>query len=351
MIIYIIMLIISLFFSIYAQNTKTYPALRGTYHILAVLSALPFLIVTVFRYRVGTDWTFVYEPYFYYINHKIEKFNEIGFNLINRVIGWFTEDSWWMFAFVGAATIILFFIAIYDQSVHIPYSILLFFVINKYFTSLNQIRQMFAMAIFVYALKFVYQRKWKPYMFIVTIACTIHLSSVLYYFVYFLYGWKTTLKKSILLFTALVAALPIFKVVAPIIISFTRYSWYLDSSFNENNFYLMGFIVNAFFMGVHFLYLKRAADDIHFQFMSNMMLLSTVLLLFSADIPQVLRAAEAFSVVQIFSFPIISKMEKDENIKLWGIVLVVGIYSAKLWYDVYINQWHGVIPYHWVFFR
>lgn len=349
--VYIIMLLVSVWFGGQASSAKKTSSWKE-YRILAVLSAIPFIGVTVFRYRVGTDWTYVYEPYLYYIKHGIEEFAEKGFTLIYKIIGLFTDDSWWVIAFVGLLTIIFFFLAIYQQSCMIPFSILLFFITNKYFTSLNQIRQMLAMSLFIYSLKYIYQRNWKMYFFLNLIGNSIHTSSMMYLPLYFLYGKKIDARGNIILLVASVVSFPVLRVLLPKIVGLTRFGWYLDSQYVQNNFYLIGFCVTLLFTLLHIWYLSRFPDgDMKYQFMTVMMSLSTIMLLYSAVIPQILRISEGLSVVQIFSFAEILKKEKED--KIWGFVwiLIVGIYTIKLLYDVYVNGWYGALPYQTIFSR
>lgn len=352
MFIYVLMLLISIYFAVYANDTKPYPMFHTSYRVFAVLSALPFLLVTVLRYQVGTDWTYVYEPYLYYIKNGITEFSEVGFTLIYRFFGIFTNDSWYVIAFIGFMTVLLFFCAIYQQSSMIPFSILLFVITNKYFTSLNQIRQMLAMALFIYSLKYIYQRNWKGYFLLNILGSSIHTSSLMYLPFYFLYGKKATVKSCAGVLGLGLVTFPVVRVLLPKLVALSRYGWYLNSQYSQNNFYFLGFAVTLFFALLHIFCLYRNhKEDLRFHFMTYVMLASTILLLYSAALPQILRVSEGLSVIQIFSFPEMLKKEKEE--KIWMILwlLIVGIYVVKLLYDVYVNQWYDVIPYRSVFSR
>ena len=352
MLIYIIMLIVSIYFAVYASQLKTYPMFATSYRIFAALSALPFILVTVLRYRVGTDWTYVYEPYLYYIKNGIEEFSEVGFTTIYRVFALFTDDAWYPIAFIGFITVLLFFGAIYQQSCMIPFSILLFVLINKYFTSLNQIRQMLAMSIFIYSLKHIYQKNWKGYFLWNLLGTSIHTSSLLYLPFYFLYGRKATVKRCVGIMVLNVILFPVAVIVLPKLLALTPYGWYLDSPYAQNNFYLLGFFVIFFATVLHvFCLYRNHEEDIKFHFMTYMMLASTILLLYSAVLPQILRVSEGLSVIQILSFPQMLKKEKEEKIWILLWLMIVGTYTVKLLYDVYVNKWYNAIPYRTIFSR
>lgn len=352
MILYVVMVAVSMLFAVYAKNARPLPALKTTYCTLAVLSALPFVLVTVLRYRVGTDWTYVYEPHFYYIRHGITGFSEGGFNLLYKFFALFTEDAWWVIAFVGLVTMVLFFTAIYQQSCMIPFSILLFFISNRYFTALNQIRQMLAMSMFVYSLKYIQQRKWKAYFVWNLLGFSIHTSSIIYFPLYFVYGYEVSWKKCAAILGIFTAGYPVLRVVLPRLASFTRFAWYLSSAFQQNDFYLMGFLVTLFLTLLHlFVLMRYPAEDKEYSFYCLAMTFSTVILMFSSVLPQVLRMSEALSVVQLFSLPKLFQKEKNDALWLFMWLLAVAVLTAKLLYDVYVNHWYDVLPYHTVFFR
>lgn len=352
MTIYIVMTAISMVLAKFAVMARGNGYLRD-YRLWAVLSAMPFILVTVLRYRVGTDWTYVYEPYLYYIKHGITEFGEQGFNLIYKFFGLFTDDSWWVIAFVGLMTVVFFFLAIYQQSPMIPFSILLFVLCNKYFTALNQIRQMLAMSIFIYSLKYIEKRNWKGYFFWNLLGATIHTSSVMYLPVYFLYGRHATVKRSAWILILSCASYPFINAAFKVLVSLTKYAWYMeDSTYSQNNFYLLGFLVTLFYTVMHIFALSRHPEgDLKLEFWTNMMVLSTVLLLFSTAMTQVLRVSEGLSVVQVLSLPYLLKKEEDDHVWFWMWLMIVGGYTVKLLYDVYINQWYGVIPYQTIFSR
>lgn len=250
MLVYLFMLAVSLIFAVQASRAKRYPALRVTFLIYAWGSVLPFVVITAIRYRIGTDW-YIYESYFGYIKNHINKFEEEGFNLIFRIFGIFTDEAWYAIAFVGVVTVIFFFCAIYQQSMMIPLSVLLFFVTGKYFNTLNQMRQMMAMAVFMFSLKYVYQRRLMPFLFLNLLGSTLHLSSLMYLPLYFMYGKSFSAKTCMKLFAGSIILFPVLKKVMPFVLSFTRYSWYFDSEYATNDFYLTGFVFNLLIMLLH----------------------------------------------------------------------------------------------------
>ena len=151
MAVYIIMTIISMLFAGYAQNVKEVESLDSTYRILGVMAFLPFAVVSALRYQVGTDWP-IYNDYFHSIPAGGKKFTEPLFNLLNRFLYHFTQNSYILFAVVAVLLLSFMFLTIFQQSEYLTLSILIFVVSGDFFNSQNQIRQMLATAILLYAL-------------------------------------------------------------------------------------------------------------------------------------------------------------------------------------------------------
>lgn len=96
--------------------------------IWAFLSAVPFFLVMAFRYDVGTDYFFTYQPYFAEMaagQHSIPDI-EIGYWLINRLVLFLSSCNVWVFA-LSALVIIGFFGPLSGSFLPFHGSALLFF--------------------------------------------------------------------------------------------------------------------------------------------------------------------------------------------------------------------------------
>ena len=253
MIVYIIAITLSMVFACYAYNVKGIKQLSSTYRTLCVLTFLPMTLVSALCYEVGTDWP-IYHEYFYMINEGGDKFNEPLFNLLNRVIYLFTRESWWLFAVCAIIACYFTFRAFMDQSINPAYSILIFVISGDYFNSQNQIRQAIAMAIFLYAMKYIKSRQLIKYIVFVIVAGMIHASAFIYLPVYFLYGRKINAKLLATIYVGITVCLPILNKVMVFVVSKTRYNWYFESGYNMNEFYILGFLVTSFYLVVLLFY-------------------------------------------------------------------------------------------------
>ena len=266
MAVYIIMTIISMLFAGYAQNVKEVESLDSTYRILGVMAFLPFAVVSALRYQVGTDWP-IYNDYFHSIPAGGKKFTEPLFNLLNRFLYHFTQNSYILFAVVAVLLLSFMFLTIFQQSEYLPLSILIFVVSGDFFNSQNQIRQMLATAILLYALKYVYDRNWKHYFLLLLIAAGIHISALLFVPVYFIYGKRVNIKKQIIVYLILGISVPILGKLVLRLISKTKYGWYIGSMYDTNNFYLIGFVFTLFFLAIFYYYVYcNPEHDVKYEF-------------------------------------------------------------------------------------
>lgn len=346
MIVYLMMLIVSVFFASCARKLQYETKYRNAYCAYAILSVLPFLIVSSLRYRVGTDW-FIYDEYFYAINAGTNSFKEPIFNLLNRIIYLFTDNSQFLFIAVAVITLSFTFAAIYQQSRYIPFSIILYFLSATYFNSLNQMRQAIAMSIFLYASKYIWTRSWKKYLLWILVATGFHISALIYFPIYFLYGLRARIKKHIVLLGAVTVSMPVIKIVIVEIIKLTPYAWYFDSEYSENDFLVAGFIISFLVLILleYYNYSGNVDDDKMFHFMVNMQWLCVVSLLCTGFVPQVSRIATAFEIISILAIPRMVLYEKKRNQRIIVYCLIVALLTAKLVYDVYVCGFFDVVPY------
>lgn len=351
--IYLLTLLLSLIFAKLAVNAKPFPALASTYRFFAVFSFLPFAVNAMLRGQVGTDWV-IYNAYYYEISNGGREFSEPLFNLLNRALYNISTDSTLLFATVGFITLLLFFMGIFQNSKMIPYSILMFFLTGKYFSSLNQIRQILAMSIFFFAWRFIRERRPKRYFLCILIACMIHTSSIIYIPLYFLYGVRYSSRRLLKIIACYCLVLPLIFVCAPVLVRLTRFAWYLDSRFAQNNFDLIGFTMSLLIALLHLWLLRRQEtqkSDEEVGFMTMICIGSCMLYFLTSSLPQITRIAEGYSVIQILSIPNLVKGEQNVYIRRTVLSAVALLFACKLIYNVYSTQWwYGVLPYHTFFY-
>ncbi len=329
-------------------------SIKSRRFFFALMSALPLIIIASLRHEVGTDWP-IYDEHFYGINElQTDPFSEIGFTLLNKIVYAIYPDFALMVAVCSIITYGFFFKAIYDQSINYSFSILFFVLDAVYFNSMNQVRQMMTLAIFLYAIKFIKQRKFLPYLIIILIAFTIHTSAIICLPFYFLYGFRVRpLLHAVSILAGLVLMVPVNKVME-FIVSKTQYSWYLDSVFSDSvGFYLIGFAFSVIILFLYdfYYYYGENKDDKDYNFIVNLYWLGTMMVFFTTSIPQSSRLLICFTTPLMLGIPMMLKREKIHHRRVVLCILVIAIFLANLLYNVYVNEWYHVIPYQSVFDR
>ena len=177
MIVYIIMIIISLFFAYLSIKMEN----KLQKIICIILTMMPFIIVSGFRYDVGTDFFYRYVSDFKSIANGAAIENlEIGFKIIIKLCLLFSNDSQWLFMITSIMITVLIIGGINKNSKNILISILIFGIGGFFFQSLNLVRQFLAMAIVFFAYQYLLKvGKVKWYILAVTIAFFVHNSSII----------------------------------------------------------------------------------------------------------------------------------------------------------------------------
>ena len=145
---------------------------------LFVFSALTMIVVTGFRYQVGADYT-PYEAYFYNvaITGSQGRF-EIGYYLLNLFVAQFTTNPRVMFVVCAAVFYTFCYAAISRLSSDVSLSVFLIIGCGYFFSFMNGTRQLIAAAIILFALTTIGKRKNIPFLLLVALAATFHLSAI-----------------------------------------------------------------------------------------------------------------------------------------------------------------------------
>ena len=124
---------------------------------------------------------------------------EVGYVLINFLVGIFTKNFVWLQIIVACITYIP--VARWcKESSDIGLSLCLFLSIGTYLESLNTVRNIMAASIFILGIKYVASGEFKKYVVICVLASTVHLSALVMVPLYFIFRLKPTISKVTLYF-------------------------------------------------------------------------------------------------------------------------------------------------------
>ena len=117
----------------------------------AIISSLPVLFITGLRYDVGTDF-FSYESYYKGIRNNLQI--EMLFEYLTDAIHEINSDYQFFIFATGSIFVLIMYVAMWEQTKEVEFSISLFMLTTLYFCGINGIRQGIAIVITLYALKF-----------------------------------------------------------------------------------------------------------------------------------------------------------------------------------------------------
>ena len=190
MLVYLFSLLSSCVLAIAVKN-KRLQYRNKTYSLLWV-AMIPLGIVSALRYRVGTDYTVYLENQFQFIlNLRQPDYwqvldYEVGFEKLVEFCGKYLGNVEFFFPIVSILFLVFVTLYISEQSESITLSIALLIFTGFYNFSFNIIRQTLATAIFLYALKYVQERRGLKYVICILVATTFHKTAIIYLPIYFI---------------------------------------------------------------------------------------------------------------------------------------------------------------------
>lgn len=357
MAVYIIMTIITCAIAFMAQHSgnKTIAISKLNIKLSTLflsLAAVPLIMVSGLRWETGVDHL-NYWYLFTNINYGIPNHSEIGFSLLCKAIWFFTMDMSVMFFICALITIVFTFIAIKQSSSNLFISVFLFITMGYYFYSMNSIRHFMAISLFLFAFKFLKERKLIIYIPIILLAATFHKVAIVALPLYFLLN----IKYKAYWYGIFSALLLIFSMLNRQILDFIyRYIFDFYKAIEQNHTgisYVNVGITLALSILSFIYYKKLIAKDSKNIILINSAFFGLMFFALCGWIPEYTRIGQYLTILSLFLVPKI--IDCEENIKLnrlYKIGLVVGFTAFML--VILINARVpeiGLVPYKSIFSR
>ena len=328
--------------------------LIGIFSILVLCSAL--------RFDIGNDYRqYTQTAHEAYVGGYVV--TELGFNgivkLIYSLFG--TECYEAVFALFAFITIVIFLKAMVWQSVDFAQSYFLFMTLGLYFQTYNTIRYYLALAIALYAMRYVLRRDWIPFIFWILAAALFHKSVLLVLPVYWLASKK---KKKIhivigLIFSAIcyVGQKLILKIALVFYPSY-RNTIYLEGGNNISSALRVAAVLALYIWFIYYTKKQEAKAAItisrsrEIQFYGQLQLLAFAACTFFSFLPVVTRIAYYFSVSQVLLIPLLLSQVQEANIRKRVKMVVFAVYLINFGIFLWNAQQEGVglLPYRsWLF--
>ena len=175
----ILLFIYCLFLSLALANKKLYLTSYKFYHQCLFIGLL-LVFVIIFR----GEWLPDYTPYceaFYHGDSRLE----IMWGIIRSLTLW-TGSPHALFGIYGAIAVFFTLSGIFRQSKTIVFSILVWLSYLYIIQDMIQIRQGVASALFFYSIRFITEKRWKPFIALNLIGATFHVSAIAVLPLYFI---------------------------------------------------------------------------------------------------------------------------------------------------------------------
>lgn len=172
-------------------HTVTRQQLTNRICLLSIFTIL--FALSACRLNVGNDYA-KYVEFMHLVNCDAYVPTEIGFNLLVKLIYGLSgfENFLLVFAVYAFVTVLLFLLALYEQSDEFRLSFFLFMMLGYYFQTFSTVRYYLALAIALYSMKFVLRRQWGRFIALVLVGAAFHKSLLVVIPLYFLASlrWK-----------------------------------------------------------------------------------------------------------------------------------------------------------------
>ena len=337
---------------------------RQMYNRVCMLSVFLILFaLSACRLNVGNDYA-KYVEFMHLINCDAYVPTEIGFNLSVKMLYGVSgfENFLLVFAVYAFVTILVFLLAMYEQSDDFPLTFFLFMSLGYYFQTFSTVRYYLTLALALYSIKFVLRRQWGRFAVLVLLGSAFHKSLLVVIPLYILASlpWKKwQLALGALFCTTFLFAQDFYLKVVVLLYPTYKDTEYLEGGTSYIN--ILRCLAVLIFAGV-VLYMQKHAetenqaaveDERRFWFFFYLNLGGLVLYVFCSFLPIISRIGYYLTVSHILFVPMLLKQVENER---WRKLFRLGILlAAILYFAIYMsragNDGTLILPYKTFFFN
>lgn len=312
------------------------------------------------RLNVGNDYA-KYVEFMHLVNCDAYVPTEIGFNLLVKLVYGLSgfENYLLVFAIYAFVTVLVFLLAIYEQSDDFPLAFFLFMSLGYYFQTFSTVRYYLALALAFYSMKFVLRRQWIRFVVLILLGSAFHKSLVVVIPLYLLatLPWK----KWQLAIGALFCTTFLFGQDIYLRIVVFLYPTYKDTEYLEGGTSYINILrcIAVLVFAVIVLCMQNSADkenvweDRRFRFYFYLNLGALVLYVFCSFLPIISRIGYYLTISHILFLPmLLGKVENERWRRMFRLVILV---AAILYFGIYMsragNEGTLILPYKTFFFH
>lgn len=355
-------LYIVLLFFVYAVSFADITNMNKKYKIYLGCSIfLISVLIGGLRYNTGTDWAQYY--FFFTDNHTFENFEnspfEYGYILLNYLLKSITEQYNILLIVMTAMVCLLKFSCIFRYA-HFPLVVLLLnfaFYLGDFFA----VRQILALAITVYSVRYIIEKDLKRFLLFLLFAVLFHRTAIIFLFAYWIFPMKINLKHVVVVIFACLALSQIQMIDS--ITSMNLDSMYMDklqlyqaakendisfgtASSNEEKL-LNSTIKKICFLSLFFFIRKRVAQqNENYNGFLNLSIFSNIIFAFFMNtIPEIaLRLVVYYNFFEIFLLSNFLFITDKWYFRIF-ILLILGVIAFSRYYYGLYQFYDEYVPY------
>lgn len=305
--------------------------------------------VSACRMNVGNDYA-KYVDFMHLIACDAYSYvpTEVGFNALVTVLYELagSENFLLVFAVFAFVTIGLFLKAMYEQSDSFGWSFFLFMAFGFYFSTFNTVRYYLALAMALYAVKYVLRKEWVKFVLLVMLGAAFHKSMLVVIPLYFLatLAWK---RWQLLLMAAFCSTFFFLQDFYLKVVVFL-YPSYEDTEYLAGGISWFNILRCAGVLIFSLLYYRQAVEGSRrnrFYFFCNLGAL--VLYTCCSFLPIITRIGYYLNITQILFIPaILTRIEDKKQKRFWSVMIAL---AAVGYFGLYLlradNDGIRVLPY------
>ena len=331
---FLLILYMIFFFQIKNQKIKS---------VLFIVAVIQLILLQGLRSPyLGNDMPFYWFYYNKQLPYSITNLSfsnfEILFKVLTKVISSITLDKHIYLVIISFLSTVPISIVIYKKSKNPILSLLLFLSFGFYNFNFSGLRQAIAFAIVFYSFLFIIDRKLIKFIISIVIASLFHSSALVFIPAYFLFDFKIT-KFKIILMIFIDVFIYIFKVP---IFGFINSFFYEEYGMVLSDSYLWMIMCLSILM-ICLLFYKKISSD-NKSILYNLVIIGTAIMLLSPIANNILRVANYYFMFIILLIPeVISYIKSNKNGLLVNLMTI--IFSISLYIYLLLVDSYSIVPY------
>lgn len=332
------------------ENGKLVSGNKTRYELFVFLATAVLILVSGLRYDVGTDYLSYSRAFLTRaarLKDDLKSFKEPGLDFIAWISSKFSRDYALFFFIVSVITVSLNVKTIKKYSDSICLGLMFYVLTGAWHNSFNGIRQYLAAAILFAGHRYMYERKFWKYLFVVFLATCFHTTALIMLPVYFLAGRKFTWKNILLIMISVVAIRFSYDYLFDIM-NFLKGHDQSEYEYMKTEVNIMRVLVTVPPLIMAFATSKEIKDEPENAFYMSMLAVNAAFMFATANSAYLARVGIYTEVYIALAFP---KFLKGYNLQTQKVISLSAIALYIIYWYYEISTRSSLNHFHWIFNR